>query len=496
MKLPSRPAQFRVKLLFAFWGLAIAVSLIIGFLTIRTSRDALFKQIQSNVLTIAIAAASQVDGDLHERIREPGEETGEAYRQIENTLRRIRDRNRRDDLYVAFVYTMRPDPEVPGAWFYVVDAEEEPGKKSAIGERVTWENQGAPNDQILVLGEAYAERGFVRDSYGHWLSANAPIKTPDGSIVAMLGVDLRADDVIAKRAFILYSSLFGLGMAILIGAVLSFFLSNWATRPLRQIAKAVREIGNAHLHVRLPEGRADEFGQVAKAFNEMANSLQERDALKGALARYVSLEIGTRLIEEGKLPVLRGDRREVTVLCCRSENIGVLIEKFPPETTVEILNHFSGRMVDIVFSNSGTLDRLWGNGLIAVFGAPLDDKNKECHAIRAAIELQAAQKEVNEKWGLTGKAQFRIKLGLHSGDAIVGNIGSNHRVEFTVVGDTVDLATMIEGLNSHHRTTGLVSEAVVEPVREKFHFREVGEIQPPGRSSLIRLYTLSQFAAG
>lgn len=487
--------HFRTKILFAFWGLTISIALIFGFLTIRTSREALFEEIQSNVLSIAASAAGQVDGGLHEQIQDSGGKTSEAYRQIEQTLRKVRDLNRRDDIHVMFLYTMRPLPGDPGQWMYVVDAEEEGEDKSAIGELVTWEGQGKPNDEPLILGEAYADSRFVVDPYGCWLSAYAPIKNAEGQTVAMLGADLRADDVIAKRDFILYSGLLGLAAAILIGAVLSYFLSGWATRPLRRITGAVRQLGKGHLDVRLPTERKDEFGEVAAAFNEMADSLQERDALKGALARYVSQDIGNQLIEEGKLPLLRGDRREVTVLFCRSENIGKLVEKFPPQTTIDILNHFTEKMVDVIFTNRGTLDRIDGSGLIAVFGAPLDDDEKERNAIQAALQMQAAQDEVNEDWGLSGDAQFRIDVGLHSGAAIIGNIGTHHRVEFTVVGDTVDMATRIEGLNAKYRTTGLVSETVTKKVREFFNFREVGDVQSTGRApNLVRLYTLSQFA--
>ncbi len=483
--------HYRNKLLLAFWGLALFMSALIGGVMVLQSRASLMEQIRSNVLSIAVIAASQVNGDQHETIREPGDEAGEAYRQIENRLRALRDLNRREDTYVEFIYTMRRVSERPDEWVYVVDAEEAGEDKSEIGEVMTWEGQGDPGDERLKLGEAYAEEEFTRDEYGVWLSANAPVRNSDGEIVAMVGVDLRAADVQAKIDALLHSALLGFLVAITLGSLLSYLLARVITRPLEVIVEAIDRIGRGRFGTRIPTSRRDEFAKVSRAVNQMAESLQERDALKGALSRYVSSDIGKRLIEEKKLPVLEGERQEMTILYCDSENISVIAEKFPPRRAVEILNDYYARMVDIIFRHQGTLDRNGGrSGLIAVFGAPLADASRERNAIKAANDMQGEQARLNEKWGLTGETAFSIGIGIHTGEAVLGNIGADHQQGFTVLGSSVDIAILIEGRRRELKSATVISETAVEPVRGEFSFREIGDIQLPDWADFLRLYTL------
>lgn len=488
--------KYRNKLLLAFWSLGLVMSLSIGIFTVQQSRAALLDQIRSNVLSIAVAAASVVDGDRHEEIASSTDKSGKDYREIEGDLRKIRDMNRRDDTYVAFIYTMRQISNDQDQWVYVVDAEEAGEDKSAIGELVTWEEQGEQGDEPIILGEAYADSQFAKDEYGSWLTAYAPFRNSQNEIVGMVGVDLRAEDVKAKRDKLLYIGIAGVAVSLVFGTLLSYLLAKWTTRPLEEVVEAIDRIRRGHLGARVIASRSDEFGTVARAVNTLAESLQEKDALKGALARYVSSDIGKRLVDEKKLDVLDGDRRKVTVLYCESPNISLLAEKLPPKKTVEILNDYLAKMVDIIFHHKGTLDRHCGSGVIAVFGAPLSDDSKELNAINAAIEMHKEQNRLNEKWGLEGEDAFDFGIGIHTGDAILGNIGSDNRVEFTVFGTSVDITMLIEQRRQDLKSSTVISETVMDVVRNDFSFREIGEIQLPGWTPFLRLYTLPnlQFA--
>jgi class 3 adenylate cyclase len=147
-----------------------------------------------------------------------------------------------------------------------------------------------------------------------------------------------------------------------------------------------------------------------------------------------------------------------------------------------------------IFHHNGTIDRLLGNRLIAVFGAPLEDHNKERNAVNAAIEMRRAQAELNRRWALTGEQQFRLGVGIHTGSALLGNIGSSGNIEFTVLGSSVDVASLIGSENSNYKTDALVSETTVDAIRGEFGFDEVGDIQPSGFSDFIRVYSVRQLA--
>lgn len=467
---------------------------LVFFLSTQRSKDAVLEQIQSTVMTIAVEAAAEVETSSHERIRSTDDAGGADYQTIQAKLRGVRDRSRRDDIYVAYIYTYRVSPQNPDMFSYVVDAEEPGEDHSPVGQEMTWEGQDTSGESPLRFDNAYAEETFMTDDYGTWLSAHAPLRNDSGEIVAMVGVDISATLVISKWDQITRGSLVALGIAIAIAAVLSILFSSIVTRPLSEITNMVQRIGSGHFGTRLSTDRHDEFGVVAGSINAMAESLQERDALKGALSRYVSRDAARRLIEEKMLPTLRGEKRDVTVLIADIANLNLVADRLPPEQLVELLNEYFEAMVEIIFHHSGTIDRLLGNRLIAVFGAPINDEHKERHSINAAIEMRQELARLNLKWQLGGEESFRLGVGIHTGQSLLGNIGTCGNVEFTVLGDSVDTATLIGSKSEEFSTDTLVSETTVEKVRDEFSFDEVGDVQPRGLSDFIRLYSVRQLA--
>ena len=132
-------------------------------------------------------------------------------------------------------------------------------------------------------------------------------------------------------------------------------------------------------------------------------------------------------------------------------------ETLPPEKVVQLLNEYFESMVEVVFRNSGTLDKFIGDGLMVIFGAPQDDPNQEEHALKAAIEMQAELRKLAAKWKPEGLS-LRIGIGINSGPAIVGNIGSSRRMDYTAVGDTVNLASRLESTTKELGVGILISE--------------------------------------
>ncbi len=475
--------RVRTQLALAFCLLAGFTAALIFAIYFLGAREILFRQIQSKVLSIAATAATQIDAEALEQITTPEQEDTDDYRRVQEQLRKIRDANRRDDVMVQFLYTMRPLPD--GSWIYVVDAEEPGPDHSPVGERVEFEHGDS-----LRIDAPYAESSFSTDEFGTWLSANAPILDDAGNAVGLLGVDLNAGIVVGRMRLLLIAGLIASGIAIVTAALLSFWIARWFTKPVEKISHVVRQIGEGDLTAQVKLDRRDEFGELAKAVNEMAVTLRERDALKRALARYVSREVAEEVLAGGE-PVLAGTRKEVTVLIVDIRNFTAMSAQVEPEMLVAFLNEFFARMIDAIFANRGTLDKFLGDGCLAIFGAPIDDPDHRGLAVLAAQSMLRSTHELaiafKEKTGI----DLRIGIAVHTGEAIVGNVGSEHRIEYTAIGDTVNVTSRVENLNKEYHTELLVTDSVVSGLNGRFPFREVAETTLRGVAKPVKVFTLA-----
>lgn len=473
--------RYRTKLTLTLVLLAILTGGLVLAVFFLGSRDILFAQIRSQVLSIAATGAAEIDGDLHRGI---ASENDPGYRTIQSQLRKIRDANRRSDVRVRFVYTMRPVAN--DRWEYVVDAEEDAKERSAPGDTVKFHGGNRP----LTLGEAYAEPAFITDEFGVWLSANAPIKTPGGKTVAMLGVDFAASDILARMHKLLGIGILSIGVASGCALILGILLAERATRPLVEVRDAVRRIAKGDWEARARVEGYDEFGEVAQDVNRMAVSLREREMLKGALARYVSHEIAEQVLAQNGPGMLRGKRREISVCIVDIRNFTALSTKLSPEDIVSFLNDFFERMIEVVFSHRGTLDKFLGDGFIAIFGAPLDDPDHREMAVRAGIAMLKTKEAIRDEMLATHGVDLRIGIAVHSGPAVVGDIGSEQRMEYTAIGDAVNFASRIETLNKEYHTELLISGSAGEGAPADIKLHPVAEVQLRGSQQITKLYTV------
>ncbi len=481
------PMRYRTKL-------AIAMALLVAFtgglvlaLYYLQSREILFRRIQSQVLSIAATAATQVDGDLLEKIQTREDEQSPGYAAIQRVLREMRDANRRGDVHVRFVYTARRVTENPPRWVYLVDSQENDASKSHVGDPLEFVSE---TGQQLSMARPYAEESFSHDAFGTWLSANAPIHNSQGQTVGVLGVDVAAEAVLARLDALFRTGLFATGAGVAASLLLAILIAQLANASLEKIRDGVERIGQGDWGTPVTVRSRDEFGAVARAVNEMAAALRDREMLKGALTRYVSRDVAESVLASRELPALRGERRQITVLIVDMRSFTALTEKVSPEELVRFLNVFLGRMIGIIFAHRGTLDKFMGDGLLAFFGAPLDDPEHPKMAVRAGLamlkDVVALRAEMK---GQTG-ADLRIGVAIHSGHAIVGNIGSDQRMEYTAIGDAVNVTARIEALNKEYGTELLASRAVVDAVGDACGaFREVAEVRLRGVQDPIRLYT-------
>jgi adenylate cyclase len=476
--------RFRTKLLLTFLAVVLAINGLSLFYFYRSTRALLIGELREKVLSISTGAAAIIDGDLHSTIKTREDEGSTPYVQLRDVLRRLRDANRRNGTYVRYIYTLAPSPENPQTLYFVLDAEENPQNFSHTGD--IYRYSGEP----IHLGEAYADKDFSIDQWGTWLSAYAPIRNRDRTIVAMLGIDISAESVRLALMPLRIAAALSIGGALLLALIGGVALASNVSRPLLSIRETLRKIGTGDLSVSTHIHTRDEFGEVAAAIDEMVVGLRERQAVKSAFARYVSNQVLDSILESGHAPTVHGDRRKITVLFSDIRSFTTLAEKLSPEEVVQILNEYFAEMVEIVFRNKGTLDKFIGDGLMVIFGAPAEDPEQEKHAVQTAIEMQQAIHRLSTKWEAEGKSAIRAGIGIHSGTAIVGNIGSEERMEYTAIGDTVNLASRLESATKELGVDILISEETIYGTHDAFGGKKVGELHVKGRHEPVMTYTI------
>lgn len=213
---------------------------------------------------------------------------------------------------------------------------------------------------------------------------------------------------------------------------------------------------------------------------------QDRDRL----AKYFSKDVVDLVLNDPSSIGLGGRRTTATVLFADIRNFTQLSTMMQPEEVVDLLNRYFSMMVDIVFDNGGTLDKFLGDGLMALFGVPYPIEKPEERAVRTALEMLDALQGLNRELEAKGMLRLDIGVGINCGAVVAGNIGSSQRHEYTVIGDTVNLAARLEALNKETRTQVLVTAAVHDAIQGVFRTRSLGRLRIRGKPDPIEVFAI------
>jgi len=219
---------------------------------------------------------------------------------------------------------------------------------------------------------------------------------------------------------------------------------------------------------------------------------EEKDKrfIKDAFGQYMAPQVIDQLVKNPNLLKLGGERREITAFFTDIQGFSTISETLEPETLVILLNEYLTEMTNIIMEFGGTVDKFEGDAIIGFFGAPVPYEDHAKRACACAIKMQESLAEMMLRWKDEGKPEMLMRIGMNTSPAVVGNMGSAQRMDYTMMGDGVNLAARLEGVNKQYKTYTMISEATYKVIGEDFDVRELDLICVMGKNEPIRIYEL------
>ena len=334
-----------------------------------------------------------------------------------------------------------------------------------------------PAVPVVALGLAFAHGSGADEASGHGHGHGT-----DADHASTAGAGARGVLVLSAAA--------GL-VSVVFGALAAASLA----RPIVRLTAAMERLRGGDLDARVPVASADELGRAAEAFNAMAAGLAERAWLQETFGRYVSREV-VEALRAGRVS-LDGEQCTVTVLFADIRGFTRLTESMAPRDVLAFVNDYLRVMIAAVARHGGRVDKVMGDGMMVVFGAPVAHPDHARRAVEAALGMRAALADFNGARTARGEGPIRIGVGVHTGEVTAGAVGcEEHKVEYTVLGDVVNLASRIEGLTKELGADILVSEATRDAVGDELDARPMPPTEVRGKSEPVRTFAVDGLRAG
>ena len=317
----------------------------------------------------------------------------------------------------------------------------------------------------------------------------------DGIRTDMLNqVRASATTVIREQRQAIWMSAIMTGIAAVLGFVFAMMVGSGITGPVLRLLEGTREVEAGRLDRSISVTTRDEIGQLSAAFNRMIERLRQNQRIRETFGRYIDPRIADRLLGETAGAAAEGQRRVMTVLFCDMKGFTALSEGFTPQGLVKIMNRYLSTMSEPIHAHRGVIDKYIGDGIMAYWGPPfIEDTDQAKCACSAAIDmisrLTGLRKELPELLGVrTIPADCDLRIGIATGETLVGSIGSEYMMSFTVMGDTVNLASRLETANKAYGSRCLISEATANMCAADFELREIDRVVVVGQSQPQTVY--------
>jgi class 3 adenylate cyclase len=274
--------------------------------------------------------------------------------------------------------------------------------------------------------------------------------------------------------------------ASIVAVTLAFLLVRSVLTPVQELGRVMDLVSDGNLAVRVRPITSDELADLGARFNEMTEEVARNARLKAAFGQYVSSAVRDGILS-GDIR-LGGERREITIAFTDIRDFTTWCERTSPEEVIQTLNAYYETLVQVLREYGGTVTRYTGDGVLVLFGAPLDDLDHARHAVEAALKASALLSKFNDIRRTAGAFELRTGFGIHTGTAVVGSIGYEERAEYTPIGDPANVASRIEGLNRELGTSILISRATYERIADHVTVGKTAETPVKGRVEPVQVY--------
>ena len=287
-----------------------------------------------------------------------------------------------------------------------------------------------------------------------------------------------------------YNDFFFTGILLSVSLILTFLFSSYFQKPLKKLTDEAKEISKGNYDAKAYIYSNDEMGVLGDTFNDMSQSLKEKEFMRDTFGKIVTPQVRDYLLK-GNV-ALGGETVDVTVMFCDIRGFTSLSENMPPEKIVTMLNEYFTGLEECIASHGGVINKYIGDAVMALFGAPVHSETHASDAFKAALDMRNKLIEINRNFSEKGFPEIHFGIGLHSGPVLAGNIGASRRIEYTVIGDTVNTASRIEGLCKTFQKDMLISEStaqLIEKSSDSPTLNFVSESEIRGRKEKVKLYT-------
>jgi len=489
--------RLHIRLTALYGGVTLLALTLLGLSVFTDGVEREIGGLQRRLLATVGSLAASVDADAVAALPAEGRERTPLHTALLSRFEEVSQ----GDADVESIYLLKPTQE-PTKLRFVVDY-------AKLGPT------GQPGDLYDAVEVPMMLKGFaqpaveaepVRDAFGTTLSGYAPVVTRGGRSVAVIGVDVNASRLAELKHDVLRRMAMTFGLAVLLLGAVAVLVARNLRGPLSRIIEAATAISRGDLTTRVGLRRRDELGLMSEHIDLMAEQLQDREFIRETFGRYLSTEVAKEVLRQRTGVTLGGEERVVTVLFSDMRGYSTISEQMSPAQVVDLLNRYLGAMNEIVDRHRGCVIEFVGDAIFAVFGAPHYIADHAEQAVRCSIEMRARLKELNTDWRRSGMArawqdsgitELSARIGIHTGPVVAGNLGSDTRMKYGVIGDTVNVAARLEALNKELGTDILISREVYLQLPADLTDGVVdhGAHKVKGREHPIKVYGVSRPSA-
>jgi len=295
--------------------------------------------------------------------------------------------------------------------------------------------------------------------------------------------------VIEEAVSAMQRKLAGIGLvALLLGGIGAFTMAKLTVAPIKLLVAGVNEVGRGNLDQEIKTKSRDEVGELTHAFNEMAKGLREKVFIRNTFERYMSKQVAEKLLDDPGMTRLElgGENRYVTVLFTDIRGFTSMSERLDPKGVIAFLNEYFSMMVDVVFEQKGWIDKFIGDAIMVIYGIPVKYEDDAARAVITGLKMKEAMRIFNEKRASEGKAPIHIGIGVNSGMVVAGNVGSTERMNYTVIGDAVNVAARLVALSKEENI--IISQNTYELVKDRFIIKKREAVMLKGKEEPQQVY--------